>query len=156
MTWSLRAPGNQKLELTISDEPDYIHALEMAPESRESQLDSGTWLIVVFPIWSSPVRESVREAIACAKDYGGRFQLGIRPYNLHEELDRWWPGNEAPSAAKLLVTVQDEAPQREIHITSDPSSNPMWLLLRDGQVIHHGTGPRSKAQLSELMHTALD
>jgi hypothetical protein len=127
----------------------------MAPESREPELDSGRWLVVAFPVWSGPVRESVRAAIECAKNHGGQFQLGIRPFNSHDEICKWWPGDEKPSAGQLSLAVGGEPSHREIHISANPTSNPIWLVLRDGEVIHQGRGPRSKAELSQLMQEAL-
>src|SRR5260370_19479521 len=125
-----------KLEFTY--EPDYIHALMMAPESREGELDSGTWLVVAFPIWSSPVRHSVRSAIACAKEFGGRFQLGVRPFNYPEEFANWWPCAESPPPADQLIDVREGPTGREVRITSDPTANPIWLVLQDGQVTYQG------------------
>src|SRR5438128_1820893 len=107
MVWELRPTVSEKLELVLSDEPSYIHALEMAPESREPELEHGAWLVVAFPIWSGPVRHSVHAAVACAKDHQGKFQLGIRPYNSHEEIYKWWPVNEAPIEGRVLLTVRD-------------------------------------------------
>jgi hypothetical protein len=151
MSMALRTTASNKSELVITDEPSYIQPLEMAPESREPELDCGTWLVVAFPVWSSPVRQSVYAAVACAKDHGGKFQLGIRPFDSYEEFKKWWPARESPTAAKVLVAVHDEGARREIHISTDPSSNPIWLVLKDGLVLHQGGGPRSKEQLNQLM-----
>ena len=144
-----------KWELVFSDEPSYVHALVMAPEKMEPELHSGVWLVVTFPVWSGPVRDSVRAAIALVKDHGGKFHLGVRPFDSHDEIHKWWPVTEAPAAGKVLLAVKEEGPHREIHISTDPSSNPLWLVLRDGQVIYQGTGPRSKEQLNELMQEVL-
>jgi hypothetical protein len=155
MSFKVQPIEGDKWELVFSDEPSYIHALKMAPEAMESELNSGVWLVVTFPVWSTPVRHSVLAAVACAKDNGGKFQLGVRPFDSHDEIHEWWPVSEAPSAGKVLLAVQDEGPRREIHISTDPTSSPLWLVLRDGLVIHQGAGPRSKEQLSELMQGVL-
>lgn len=139
----------------FSDEPSYVHALKMAPESRKPELNTGIWLVVTFPVWSAPVRHSVLAAIACAKDHGGKFHLGVRPFDSHDEIDKWWPVSEAPSAGKVLKAVRDEGPRRAVHISTAPTSSPLWLVLRDGQVVHQGAGPHTKEQLSELMRAAL-
>lgn len=155
MSFKVQPIEGDKWELVFSDEPSYIHALKMAPETMEPELHSGIWLVVVFPVWSVPVRDSVRAAIALVKDHGGKFQLGVRPLDSHDEIYKWWPVTKAPAAGKVLLAVKEEGPQREIHISTDPSSNPLWLVLRDGQVIYQGTGPRSKEQLNELMQEVL-
>jgi hypothetical protein len=154
MSFELRAIDGGKWELLFSDEPSYIHALNMAPDSIEPEMKSGLWLIVVFPVWSSPVRHSVRAALACAKDYGGKFQLGVRPYDYYEEIFKWWPGGKVPSEGDQLLVAWDE-PRRELHISTDSSSSPIWLILRDGQVVNQGAGPYSRQQLSELMQSVL-
>jgi hypothetical protein len=151
MSFKVQPIEGDRWELVFFDEPSYIHALKMAPEAMEPELRSGVWLVVVFPVWSAPVRDSVRAAIALVKDHDGRFQLGVRPFDSHDEIYKWWPVTEAPSAGKVLLAVKEEGQRREIHISTDPSSTPLWLVLRDGQVIHHGAGLRSKEQLSELM-----
>jgi hypothetical protein len=142
---------NDLWELEFSEEPSFVHALNMAPEVIEPELNSGLWLLVVFPVWSGAVRDSVSAAIAVAKDYDGKFQLGVRPFDSYDEIYKWWPSSEAPSTAQVLLAVKEEGPRRELHISTDPSSSPLWLVLRDGQVIRHGAGPRSKEQLSEVM-----
>ena len=151
MSFQLVPIAGDKLELVFTDEPEYIHALKMAPECREAELNSGIWLIVTFPVWSGPVRHSVLAAVACAKDFDGRFQLGVRPFDFHEEIYKWWPGDEAPSPAEVLIDVREESSRREVHISSDPAASPIWLVLRDGQVMHQAAGPRSRDQLKELM-----
>jgi len=153
MGFEVRAIDGDKWELLFSDEPSYIHALKMAPDSIESELKSGLWLIVVFPVWSGPDRHSVRAALACAKDYAGKFQLGVRPCDYHEEIYKWWPGGEAPSRSDPVLTVLG-GPRRNVHISSDHSSSPIWLVMRDGRVVYQEAGPRSKEQLSELIQAA--
>jgi hypothetical protein len=155
MSFKIQPIEGDKWELVFSDEPSYIHALKMAPEAMEPELNSGVWLVVAFPVWSAPVRHSVLAAVACAKDHGGKFQLGVRPFDSHDEIYKWWPDGEAPAAGKVSLAVRDEPPRREIHISTDPSSSPIWLVLRDGQVVHQGAGPRSKENLSELMQSVL-
>lgn len=155
MSFKVQPIEGDKWELVFSDEPSYVHALKMAPESREPELNTGVWLVVTFPVWSAPVRHSVLAAIACAKDHGGKFQLGVRPFDSHDEVYKWWPGSDAPAADKVSLAVRGEPPRQEIHISTDPTSSPLWLVLRDGQVVYQGAGPRSKEQLSELMQPAL-
>ena len=156
MSFKVQPIEGDKWELVFCNEPGCIHALKMAPESMEPELSIGVWLVVTFPVWSTPVRHSVLAAIACAKNHGGKFQLGVRPFDSHEEFYKWWPVGDVPSAGKIFLAVQDEGPRREIHISTDPSSGPMWLVLRDGQVIYQGAGPRSKEQLSRLMRAGAD
>ncbi|MCI0459556.1 MAG: hypothetical protein L0Z62_21620 [Gemmataceae bacterium] len=155
MSFQLQPLDDEKWQLVFTDEPEYVHPLHMAPESRERELDSGTWLIVTFPVWSGPVRHSVVAAVACARDFGGTFQLGVRPFDHHEEIYKWWPSSKAPSQAEVRIEVREESSRREVHISTDPAASPFWLVLRDGQVLYQGAGPRSSAQLRELMQGVL-
>jgi hypothetical protein len=155
MSFQVRWTDSEKWEVAFSDEPSHIHALEMAPESMESVLSTGLWLVVAFPVWSAPVRESVCAAVSCAREGAGRFQLGVRPFDSHDEIYKWWPVAEYPAAAEAFMQVCGEAANEEVHVWSDPSATPIWLVLRDGQAVYQGAGPRSKEQLSELVAALL-
>jgi hypothetical protein len=156
MSFELRATGNGKLELVLHDEPGYVCALEMAPNVIEPELKSGLWFVVAFPIWSAPVRQCVRSAIDCAKHHRGKFKLGIRPYDYHAEILKWWPGSALDSSNELLVRTRDDGERREVHISTDTSKSPVWLVLRDGQVMIQACGIRSKVEVFELMRAVLD
>jgi hypothetical protein len=155
MGYKLEPQGGDAWKIVFFEEPSYIHSLTMAPEAIEPELLVGVWLVVVFPIWSGPVRASVTAAMSCAKDYEGKFQLGVRPFEAHEELLRWWPTGSPPGPDKMVVAVKDEKGQRELHLSMDLSYSPKWLVLRDGRIVYEGGGLRSQEQLSELMKTML-
>ena len=141
--------------MILLDEPSYIHALKMAPEAMEAELKSGIWLVVAFPVWSSPVRHSVLAAIACARQYSGKFHLGVRPFDSYEEMGTWWPSSEAPVEGETVVTEKYDEQRRELHITTDASTYPAWLVLKGGRVVHLGAGPRSAEQLREIVHSVV-
>jgi hypothetical protein len=153
MSFKLSPLAGDRWRLEFTGEPEYVHALMMAPESREAELDSGIWLVVAFPIWSGPVRHSVVSAVACAKEFNGRFQLGVRPFDHREEIASWWPGGQVPSQAELQIDIREDVSRREVRITSDPSASPIWLVLRDGQVMYQGAGPRSREELATLVRS---
>ncbi len=155
MSYRLQHIRDNTWELVFSDEPEYIHALQMAPKEMEPELSSGIWLVVTFPVWCGPARDSVRAALCCAKGYSGMFQLGVRPLYFHQEIYNWWPSSETPPAAETSLAVRNEPPRLEIRLSTDSSSNPIWLVLQDGQVTYQGIGPRSKEQLSQLMQTSI-
>src|SRR5438094_606486 len=102
MSFNVQRGAGDKWKLIVSEEPGFVHALPVAPASLEPELNSGTWLIVAFSIWSIHDRHSVLGAINCAKRFGGRFQLGIRPYDSFEENARWWPIAEPLPASNLV------------------------------------------------------
>ncbi len=155
MGFKVQAIEGDNWEVVLLDEPSYIHALKMAPEVMEPELGSGTWLVVTFPVWSGPARHSVQAAVACAKQYAGRFNLGIRPFDSHDEISRWWPTTDLPAESKTSVTEVNDGQRREVHIATDTSTDPAWLVLKDGQVVYRGTGARSAEQLTEMMQSVL-
>jgi hypothetical protein len=155
MSFELQPIEGDRWKLVFSDEPSYIRALEMAPLSIEPELGSGVWLIVAFPVWSGPARDSIRAAISCARERGGEFHLGARPFESREEIYRWWPVSERGRAGEQILEVRDDGTSRQVHISTDQSDDPAWLVLRDGHVAYHGAGPRSKEQLNCLMGTVL-
>jgi hypothetical protein len=128
--------ANGKWKLVFRDECKFVHALEMAPPSREAELDVGSWLIVAFAIWSGPARASVQIALDFAKASGGSFQLGVRPFDDHEELLTWWPSDSRRACMASIVKDNLE---------------PVWLLLREGNTSYQGTGAKSAEQLKRLM-----
>jgi hypothetical protein len=155
MSFELQPQGGDTWKIVFFEEPSYIHSLKMAPEAIEPELLVGDWLVVVFPIWSVPVRASVTAAMSCSKNFEGKFQLGVRPFNAHEELLRWWPNGSPPGPDKIIVAVKDEHGQRELHLSADLSYSPKWLVLRDGQIVYAGGGLRTQSQLGELMQKLL-
>jgi hypothetical protein len=125
MSWELKYIEGKKWDLVFSDEPTYVHALKTAPDSMEPELEAGTWLVVAFPVWSGPVRDSVRAAIDSAKHLSGRIQLGVRPYYFDNEILKWWPATETPAAAETMVEVRDMPERRELYLSTDHSRLPV-------------------------------
>lgn len=154
MIFNIRATEDTGWELILTDEPPYIQALKAMPGERESELNVGMWLVVAFAVWSGPDFESVRAAIACAKNAGGQFQLGIRPFDDYDEFSTWWPPSQAAPLATKSIASPQRASQRRLRISTDPHATPRWLVLRNGQVIAEEVGTRTVEELRELMQAA--
>ena len=151
MSFQLQVIEGDKYRVVFQDEPPYIHSLKMAPETIEPELASDNWLIVAFPVWSTPARHTVIAAIACAKQYEGKFHLGVRPYESNHEMSSWWPDKEVSSNNETLVTAVVDSGQNIVNITTDPMANPLWLVLTNGRVVYQGTGPRVSEQLCDIV-----
>jgi hypothetical protein len=151
MSFEVQVVEEDKWKVAFIDEPSYLHALGMAPDHIEPELLSGTWLVVVFPVWSVPVRESVHAAIVVAKEFDGKFQLGVRPFNSSDENRKWWPNDPPPSVEIIVTSTQDVGEKRELRISSDGAKLPLWLVLRGGRIYSQASGPRTKDELSDLM-----
>lgn len=155
MSFEIRPISDGKWELIITGEPRFVHALQMAPDKMERELSLGTWLVVTFPIWSAPVRESVRVAISFAKRLAGTVQLGIRPFDLIEDELTWWPAPQAPTPTDLSVSSEGTARDLRLSIVDDAAQYPLWLLMADGQVLYQGTGPRTEDDLVKFLREPL-
>lgn len=153
MSFQLQVIDGDKYHVVLQDEPAYIHSLMMAPEAIEPELASENWLIVAFPVWSTPARHSVIAAIACAKQYGGKLHLGVRPYESSNEMSTWWP-DKTICNNETFVTVAD-SDRNIVNITTDPMANPVWLVLANGLTVYQGTGPRDIEQLHDIVHRIL-
>ena len=138
-------------ELIVSDEPWYVRALTMSPELVETELNAGLWLLVVFSIWSAPVRKSVSAAIECSKAYSGDFQLGLCAFDDPSEVERWWPQHPAIGSQEPSVLVTKSPNEVSINIIGENTSIPLWLVLREREKVYDDAGARSVDELKNLM-----
>ncbi len=150
MSFQLQVIDGDKYCVLLQDEPAFIHSLKMAPDTIESELASGSWLIVAFPVWRTPARHSVIAAIACTKQYEGKFHLGIRPYESCDEMNTWWPERNICSNETFVAEMVENG-QNIVNTTTNPTANPLWLVLANGRVVYQGTGPRVIEQLHDII-----
>jgi hypothetical protein len=141
-------------KLILDDEPEYVHPLQVIRDSVQGQLD-GWWLVVAFAVWHSRDYQAVRAAIDCAKEFDGRFQLAIQPFDNMEELKPWWPTDDVLQDTHLSVRFQESPAGSEMYMSDESLSHPLWLVLKDGSVMHGSAGPRTKKELVELMRAFL-
>jgi hypothetical protein len=109
----------------------YCHAFPMAPCSKEPELNSGRWFILVFAVWSGPDVMSVDTVLSTAERVNGDIQFGIRPFNEYAEMKAWCP--EAKG--------------------SHPGPSPIWLLFQEGRVIYEFRGLRNETQVLEMIRS---
>ena len=113
--------------ITLMDEPSYVHALSAAPAAREHELNTGNWLVIAFAVWSTPDNLAIQIALDVAKHFGGKLNLGLRPFDDAEELGAWCPGLEYGG------------------------QSPLWVLLRDGEVYMKRSGILAVDELIEII-----
>lgn len=118
-------------KITLTDESPYSHALAAAPSMREPELNTGNWLVMAFPVWSIPDNLAIRTALDVAQRFGGKLNLGLRPFDDAEELGAWCPGIE------------------------DGGQSPLWLL-RDGEVWMKRSGILAVDQPVEVIGDVCD
>ena len=113
--------------ITLTGEAPYSHALGAAPSAREPELNTGNWLVMAFAVWSTPDNLAIQAALDVAKRFGGKLNLGLRPFDDSEELGAWCPDIE------------------------DDGQSPLWVLLRDGEVCMKCSGILTVDELVELI-----
>ncbi len=131
MTLKVKSSPEGRAVLQFADVPEYCHALDAAPVTREPMLEQGRWLILAFARWSKHDINAVSAALEAVRHFGGAVQLGARPYDDPEEHRTWLP---------------------EI---ADETGSPAWALLENGVVRHRCSGPRSREALIDAISTHL-
>lgn len=118
--------------ISLTDEPSYVHTLVAAPAAREPELNTDNWLVMACAVWSTPDNLAIQTALDVAKHYGGKLNLGLRPFDDAEELDAWCPDIE------------------------DDGQSPLWVLLRDGEIYMKRSGILTVDELVEVIDDVCD
>src|SRR5687768_1341753 len=92
MGFTFTADHLGRSRLVVTDEPDYIVPLLIAPLSLEDCLKQGKWLVISMSVWSIPDIQAGHHAIETVKPHGGSVRLGLRPFDYPEENATWIPG----------------------------------------------------------------
>lgn len=108
----------------------YCQALPIAPESREPELNSGFWLVLVFAVWNEPETKAIEVAMSAAEAVGRGFKLGIRPTGDHEEIMTWCPN---------------------VRRKYDFYDTPLWLVFHNGQLVEQYEGQLSKEMVINIL-----
>ncbi len=82
---------------------------------------------MAFAVWNIPDNLVIQTVPDVAKRFGGKLNLGLRPFDDAEELGDCCPGLE------------------------DGGQSPLWGLLRDGEVWMKRSGILAVDQLAELI-----
>lgn len=151
MGYKLISIAPNQFQLVLENEPDYISALPMAPPKIEAEITHGDWLLLVFAVWSSVDMRAIQTAVEAAKGGCGRFKLGIRPFDRHDEMKLWMPELNLPNQSATTILEMRQGPSRELFISSDKTRNPIWLLLKDGKPISTYSGELTNVSLDLLI-----
>lgn len=130
MTCALIEEAGGRYRLELHGEPSYCRALAMAPPELEAELSQGVWLVLAVAVWSGPDRAAVNVALAAAKQRAGEVQLGVRPFDDHQELETWFPGEHG-------------------------EGSPLWVILRGGQAREVKVGVRPLEDVVASLRRAL-
>ena len=136
MPYSIDADPLGRFAIDFVDEPAFVHGFRMAPERLEPELMAGNWLLLTFAIWNSIDRPAIDDAVRVAKQFGGRFQLGVRPFEVADEFAGWLPVEQSP-LCEITHEVSTEG-KFTVAITGGDRT-PFWHWLSDGSLIaQHG------------------
>jgi len=142
--------------LLVTDEPDYIVPLQIAPSSLEDCLKQGRWLVVSMSVWSVHDFRAGLHAIKLVKEQGGVVKLGLRPFNYPKENATWVPGLGAERMTdQVEISVAEHDGRREVTIQGKADSSPVWLVIAEGNVVGVRFGQLSTAEIEDLISQLL-
>jgi hypothetical protein len=153
--YSIDVDDNHRFNVRFTGEPNYIRGLQMAPSHREFELESGVWLVVAFAVWSIHDRASIGDAVAVTKRYGGRFNLGVRPFDSRDEFEEWLPGGARAVPEPELVEHRSGAVLNGIEIRGRKEGTPLWFWFAEGRLVQQRYGTMAPAIISDFIENAL-
>jgi hypothetical protein len=147
MPYKIEVDPSGRFAIEFAGEPAFIRGFRMSPERAEPESMDGQWLLLTFAIWNSHDRPAIEEAIRVAKQFEGRFRLGVRPFEGAEELAEW------------LLIEPDFSTSRVTHqkLPSIDSGDrtPFWHWLSDGKVISRFSGHFDPGRLASFAENCL-
>lgn len=139
--------------LRFQGEPEFIQGLWMAPEARETILNSGNWLILVFAIWNANDYPAITHAVVAMKELQGAVKLGVRPFELENEFQTW--STWAPKETSLVsLEATGTSTERTLTIRGQQGATPIWMCLREGELIACHCGMLNNPEIHALVSTA--
>ena len=96
-------------QVVLHDAFEWCYPLEMAPDGREPELNSGDWLVLLFAVWSGPDLDCIRAVLDAAGLIGRSVSVGIRPYDDSSEARTWIPEVQELRGSPIWVLIRDGA-----------------------------------------------
>jgi hypothetical protein len=142
--------------LVVTEEPDYIVALRIAPPSLEDCLKRGKWLVVSMSVWSIHDVRAGHHAIELVKQHGGLVRLGLRPFDYPRENSTWVPGLRAEREAdQVEILIAEQGRRREVTIQGRADASPVWVAILEGEVVNVRHGQLADAEIEGLISQLL-
>lgn len=126
LTMSTQYRTDEDFVFEVTGAPPFVHALPPKPERMEQELKDGVWLVVVFAVVSIRDVKCLPEAIRAVGRRKDKMQLGIRPFLDYDETKSWLDGFRS-------------------------TLSPLWVVIKDGKVIHIDEGPYSEEGLLAML-----
>ena len=146
----IKSDESGRFAVHLVSEPAFIQGLRMSPTTREPFLNVGDWVVLAFAIWTSHDRSAIASAIDAVKEMNGRVKLGIRPFEIPEEFSAWCGASNQEAG---FVKMRRESHGDKQFISIDPVSGatPMWLIFRDGEIVHSQSGLLSVWEIQDMI-----
>jgi hypothetical protein len=154
MGFSSASDDAGRSRLVITDEPDYIVPLQIAPAALEDHLRHGKWLVVGMSVWSVHDRQAGLRAVKLVKRIEGVVKLGLRPVSFPEENVAWVPDYQPSEQSEILMADGDG--KREVTIRQKSDSGPVWVAIAEGKVVRVIKGRLADADISALLSELCD
>jgi hypothetical protein len=138
MPYSIDADLLGRFAIEFVDEPAFVHGFRMAPDRIEPVLASGNWLLLTFAIWSSLDRPAIDTAVLVAKQFGGQFQLGVRPFEAADEFASWLAIDHSSPLYEVAHEVSSEG-ELTVNFTGGDRT-PFWHWLVNGSIVAQHSG----------------
>lgn len=156
MGLSFIADGNGRSKLIVSQAPDYIVPLCIAPEHLEDFVTHGRWLVLSMSVWSLHDVEAGDRAIVAIKSRAGLVKLGLRPFDYPNENDRWIPGGDRErSSGRVDLSVETEFGKRHVVIRGAAGLSPIWVSMVDGRVVDIRYGQLTVGEINDVLDRLL-
>ena len=156
MGFTFKSDDLGRSRLVVTDEPEYIVPLRIAPSSLEECLKKGRWLVVSMSVWSIHDIRAGHHAIEMVKLHGGLVRLGLRPFDYPQENAAWVPGlgdERLADQVEILVAEQDH--NREVTIQGMTDASPVWVSIVEGKVVSVRHGLLADTEIEGLISQIL-
>ena len=147
MTIAFARDRSGRLVVEVAGAPQFVRGLVAAPSEREGFLSTGNWLVLSVAVWSGPDLSAIEAAIAAVSEFNGGVSLGIRPFDEFEELSSWLPRVGIVEPSPHATDEQPLVPRPALRPTLRPFQSPVWVLLRQGEVVDCASGLLSDSTL---------
>lgn len=97
-------------KLSLAGERQRVAVLEMKPQSLETRLRKGVWLVLVVAVWSVPDRESLREFLRSEGQWPSGLRLAVRLFDDYSEAETWCPSIVGELGTPIWVAMKDGRP----------------------------------------------
>ncbi len=131
MTYHIETNMNNDYVIVFKDEPSFCYSLSMKQKHGEEIINTGLWLILLFAVWSMPERNAIQTALDAVKTFNGRVNLGVRPFDNHNEFKYWC----------------DEIEEKY--------GSPIWLFFKEGVKLGELIGIRSENEIKQALDVFL-